>query len=139
MWGFAVFCVLMVGLILFVYYICVSSRNTKFEVTTSGLKITDNIYGRTIPFEILRLEEARPINLNSQPEYRLRFGTSSSTMPGYRSGWYRSTQGKMLAFITDPTRVLYIPTQKAYGIMLSVDNSEALLAALKRMAADQRR
>ena len=137
MWGFAIFCVVMIGLILFIYFICISSRNTKFEVTATGLKITGNIYGRMLPYDILRLEQVHPINMISQSEYKLRFGTSSTNMPGYKAGWFRSRQGKMLAFVTDPTRVLFIPTQKGYGVLLSVDQPEILLEALNRMATDQ--
>ena len=134
MWGFSIFCVVMVGLIIFMYFISISSRNTKFEVTRIGLKITGNIYGRMLPLDILRLEEARSINMNAQSEYKLRFGTSSTRMPGYRAGWFRSGQGKMLVFVTDPTRVLYIPTHNDYGLLLSVEQPEVLLETLNRMA-----
>ena len=134
MWGFSIFCVVMVGLIIFIYFISMSSRNTKFEISPAGLKITGNIYGRMIPFDVLRLGEARSVNMNVQSEYRLRFGTSSSRMPGYRAGWFRSGRGKMLAFVTDPTRVLHIPTRNGYGVLLSVEQLEVLLETLNRMA-----
>ena len=137
MWGFSIFCVVMVGLIIFMYFISISSRNTKFEVSSAGLKITGNIYGRMIPFDVLRLEEARSINMNVQSEFKVRFGTSSTRMPRYRAGWFRSGQGKMLAFVTDPARVLYIPTRKGYGVLLSVEQPDVLLETLNRMSKAQ--
>ena len=134
MWWFGFFCIVMVGLIIFVYYVSLSSRNTRFEVTESGLKIAGNIYGRLLPFKMLKLEDAHPVNLKSQLEFKLKFGTSCTTMPGYRAGWFRSRRGKMFAFITDPTHVLYIPTQNGYGVLISVNEPKAVLEALNKMA-----
>lgn len=87
-----------------------------------------------LSLDILRLEEARSINMNVQSEYKLRFGTSSTRMPGYRARWFRSGQGKMLVFVTDPTRVLHIPTRNGYGVLLSVEQPDVLLETLNRMA-----
>jgi hypothetical protein len=37
----------------------------------------------------------------------------------------------VLAFLTDPTRVVYVPSHAGYSLLLSVDDPAGFLAALR--------
>jgi hypothetical protein len=41
----------------------------------------------------------------------------------------------VLAFLTDPARVVYVPTRAGYGLLLSVDDPPGFLAALRAGSA----
>ena len=54
-------------------------------------------------------------------------------MPGYRSGWFRLRDGeKALLYVTDPTRVVYVPTTEGYSVLLSVAEPDVFLSSLRR-------
>jgi hypothetical protein len=56
-------------------------------------------------------------------------------LPGYGAGWFRLAGGeRALAFVTDRTRLAYVPTTAGYGLLLSVDDPDGLVAALRGAA-----
>jgi len=116
------FLILILGLFAFIGY---SARNTKFEVSEQGLRIKGGIYGRFIPEENLVDEGVKIINLNRQKEYQPKLRTNGIGLPGYREGWFRlKNNEKALLFVTDYSRVVYIPTDQGYSVLLSVSNTE---------------
>lgn len=53
-------------------------------------------------------------------------------MGGFASGWFRLRDGsKALPYLTDRTRVVYVPTREDYSILPSSHEPERLLAALR--------
>ena len=51
---------------------------------------------------------------------------------GFAAGWFRLANGeKSLIYLTDRTRVLYLPTDQGYSVMVSSHEPERLLAALQ--------
>ncbi len=114
--------IFILGLFAFIGY---SARNTKFEVTDQGLRITGSLYGRFIPREEIAGEGVKVINLNLYPEYKPRLRTNGVGLPGYQAGWFRlRNREKALLFVTDRSNVVYIPTNRGYSVLLSVSNSE---------------
>ena len=125
----------MLALIIFLMYIAFSSRNAKFEVSPEGIRIRGDIYGRMIRMEKLLTDEAKAVRLNEDSEYRLRWKSNGSGLPGYKAGWFKlRNREKALVFITDPKRVVYIPTRDGYSIMLSVADPGVFIEALRRSA-----
>ena len=54
---------------------------------------------------------------------------------GYRAGWFRLRNGeKALVYVTDPSRVVYIPTTEGYAVMVSPHEPDAFLAAVRSVA-----
>ena len=104
----------------------------KFEVSRKGLHITRDLYGRQIPLESLRIDNAEIVNLRTSTHYRLKTRTNGTGLPGYKSGWFKLHNGeKALVFVTDMTRVLYIPTDQDYSLLLSTQNPEGMIKALQ--------
>ena len=128
-WGLTIFLVALIALFAYFAY---SSRNVTFEVTSEGLRIRGDVYGRNIPASSLVVEDARVINLRREKPYQLKWRTNGAGLPGYASGWFKLRNGeKSLVFITDPTRVVYVPTRDGYSIMMSVPQPEALRSSLE--------
>jgi hypothetical protein len=122
---------LLIGLVALFAYIAWSTRHVQFEVSSEGLKITGDLYGRTIPAADLIAGEARGIDLAAEPGYRPRWRTNGVGLPGYISGWFRLVnKEKALAFVTDRTRIVRIPTRKGYSVLLSVADPQQFLSAL---------
>jgi Bacterial PH domain len=115
-----------------VVYVASSSKRVRFEVDRAGLKISGDLYGRLIPASSLKLDEARAIDLTVDLDYRLKWRTNGSSFSGYRSGWFRFSNGeKALVFVTDRTHVVYVPTTENYSVMLSVADPREFIGALK--------
>ena len=57
--------VLLIGLVILLAYMAHSSRNAKFEVSSTGLRIKEILYGRTIPVRSLIAESLKKCKENS--------------------------------------------------------------------------
>jgi hypothetical protein len=114
-------------------YTTSASRTSRFEVSPAGLRLRGDFYGRLIPAAALRVDEARAVDLRVEPDLAPRVRTFGTGLPGYRSGWFRLRSGeKALIYITDPTRVAYVPTTDGYSVMVSVADPAAFVASLRR-------
>jgi hypothetical protein len=131
-WFFIGFAILLLGLLALFSYFIYSSRNAKFEIDSGQLNIAGDIYGRRIPLSSLELQKAKVVNLKTDHDYRMKWRTNGTGLPGYSAGWFRLYNGdKCLAFVTDRDRVIYIPTRNGYSLLLSVQNPEQFLKALQ--------
>lgn len=128
----AVGVVLLVLLAVFAYT-AYSSRHTRFEIGETSLRIRGDLWARSIPLSALALEGARVIDLAATPALRPRFRVGGTGLPGYRSGWFTLRNGeKALLYVTDTSRVAYVPTGDGYSILLSVAKPQDFLDALAR-------
>jgi hypothetical protein len=114
----------------------VSSRTARFEVSARGLELRGDWWGREIPRAAMRVSEARVVDLrverDLQPVSR-RLGTG---LPGYASGWFRLRNGeRALVYLTNQRRVATVPTDLGYTVMMSADDPDGLVAALRQLAA----
>lgn len=106
-------------------YIGYSSRHINFTVNDRGLRIGPGLYGRFIPKEDINTEGVRVVNLNTDREYQQKWRTNGAGLPGYSAGWFKlQNKEKALLFVTDRSRVVYIPTTNNYSVMLSVREAE---------------
>lgn len=139
LWIIAVIGALLVALLLLFAFFVYSSRATRFELSADGLAIRRTVYGRTLPWSSLEVDEARAVNLRESPALQPTFRTNGLGLPGYQAGWFRLRRaGKGLLFITDPSHVVALPTRQGYTLLLSVRDPEAFIAALRRSAAARR-
>ena len=137
LWGLGGILVLMVGIVFLIGSMAYSSRNTRLEISPDGLTISGKPYGRSISAESLVPEEAKRVDLTGDSEYRLRMRTNGASLPGYQAGWFRLRNGeKALVFVTDRDRVVYVPTNEGYSILLSMEEPDKFLDALTRMMSD---
>jgi RNA:NAD 2'-phosphotransferase (TPT1/KptA family) len=114
------------------------SQTSRFEVSSAGLRLRGDVYGRFIPANMLRGGSARVVDLRMErglePVSR-RFGTA---VRGYRSGWFRLRNGeKALLYLTDVTRSVYVPTKAGYSVLLTPQNPERFVTSLRAIAPQQ--
>ena len=129
----AVVLLVVIPLMLLAWYLNSVPRAVRFEVTPEGLRIRgDLLYGRSISRSDLMLDQARSMDLSAEPEYKPKWRTNGTGLPGYQSGWFKLQNGqKALIFVGDSRRVVFIPVRSGYSLLLSVVEPERLLTALR--------
>ena len=114
-------------------WLCARSRGVVFELSDDALRIKGDLYGRTIPLASLRPDEARLIDIKAGPDRLRLLRTNGVGLPGYSSGWHRGPgRASCLAFITERTRVVQIPTALGYTLLLSPAAPESFLRAIAK-------
>ena len=109
------------------------ARSTTFELSQKALRVHGDVYGRTIPSSELRVADAARVDISRGP-FRLVARTVGTALPGYRSGWFRLANGeKALVYVTDPSRVVYVPTTDGYSLLLSVAETDQFVDRLHTM------
>ena len=112
-----------------------SSRNSRFEISDTGLEIGATMYGRTIPVESLIADGIRVVDLTRDHDLHPRWRTNGAGLPGYLAGWFKLQNGeKSLLFVTDKRRVVYVPTREGYSVIMSVRRPEEFTTALQDIA-----
>ncbi len=130
-----VFLVLLIALLGWLVFILISPNKGSVELENQSLRLRVPIYGRSIPITELNVPESRVVDLSVEKNLGLKWRTNGIGMPCYLVGWFRLNDGqKALAAVTDPHRVVYIPTRDGYALLVSVTNPEGLLGALKTSA-----
>jgi hypothetical protein len=123
---------LLLPVLLILLYLVLAPRLVRFELSPEGLAIRGELYGRRIPARELMVDQARPVDLRTDTDRRLARRTNGVGLPGYRSGWFRLANGeKALVFVTDQSRVVYIPTRQGYAVLLSVEQPEEFINRLR--------
>jgi hypothetical protein len=86
-----------------------------------------------VPMSELDLDTAVVLDLKQHPELQPTFRLAGTSMPGYRSGWFR-LRDKRTAYLllTDWQRVLMLPRRDGKVMLLSPLRPDALLDALRR-------
>jgi hypothetical protein len=123
-------CILVTGLLGSFLY---QGKNATFSLAGDGLIIRPGIYGRTVPKSDIIIEEARVIDLYYEQNYQPQWRTNGAGLPGYLSGWFSLKNGeKALMFVTNRSRVVYLPTRKRYSILLSVRDAENMVETIRQ-------
>ena len=98
------------------------------------LVIRAGLNTRRVQASALELERARIIDLDQQVELLPGRKTLGTSLPGYQSGWFRTRQwGKGFYLLTERRRVLWLPERNGAHLLLSLQQPQALLAALNAM------
>jgi hypothetical protein len=120
--------------VLFLGYLLRASHCTTFDLSREWIKVRGDILGRTFRAELLEAQKAKLIDLNKEPGYRPRWKICGTSVPGYQSGRFKLKNGESAwVYLTDESRVVYIPTKKNYAVMMSVTHPERMLEELNRI------
>lgn len=69
---------------------------------------------------------------SAAPGLRPSLRSNGVGFPGYKADWFKLRNGrKGLLFVTDTDRIVHIPTQHEYDLLLSVDAPDRFLDALR--------
>jgi hypothetical protein len=109
------------------------SRIVTLEVSDRGVRVRGDLYGRFIPRDALRVEQATVLNRASDPGYSPVARINGTGLPDYQSGWFRLANGSSgLLFVTNWSRTVRVPTTEGFDLLVSPSDPKAFLAALDR-------
>jgi Bacterial PH domain len=135
LWILAPFGLIVLGASGLLIYSLAGARTARFEVSEEGLRLRGDLYGRLIPAADLHGQEARQVDLRRERELAPVLRTLGTAVPGYRAGWFRlRNREKALLYVTDPSRVVYLPTRAGYVVLVSVADPAAFIASVRRIA-----
>lgn len=108
----------------------------RVELSGNVLDVRSTLYRRRTPVADLLLDQAEVVDLSRDRRYGIRFKTNGYSMPGFYSGHFRlQGGGKGFALVTDRARTLVIPVRGGSTLLLSLERPQALLEALRKVAA----
>ncbi len=111
------------------------SQRARFILSEAGLDFRGDVYGRRLPWAALRVQEARVVDLTREAALAPRSRRVGTGLPGYAAGWFRLSNGqRALLYVTTWRRVLYVPTNAGYALLLSPEDPDGMLADLRRRA-----
>jgi hypothetical protein len=133
LWGLGIFLVIVLlgitGLFALFGY---QATHMSFTVSDTGLNIGPGLYGRFIPREKIDTARIKIINLDLDKDYQLSIRTNGGGLPGFSFGWFKLKNGeKALAFVTDRSNVIYIPTTDNYSVLLSTREADLMMEQLQ--------
>jgi hypothetical protein len=124
--------VTLIGVGGFLGYIFYSAGRATFELKPEGLCISGCLYGRTIAWDKLEVNQAKIVDLSQEPDLQLTARTNGTAIGEYNEGWFRMRNGgKALVFLTKSKGIIYLPTSENYTLLLSPQQTEEMLQALQ--------
>ena len=110
-------------------------RVARFEVLPDALRIRGDLYGRSIPFAELRVDEARRVDFVREPDLLPTRRTMGTGLPGYQAGWFKlRTVEKSLLYLSDRSKAVYIPTSAGYSVLISPADPDEFIRTLQDRA-----
>lgn len=110
-------------------------RRHRVAIQDGTLDLTTSFYRRRMALTELRLDEARVVDLSERTELRPGLKSNGFNWIGFRSGWFRARQGRMLVATAGGDRVLWVPTTRGFDLLLQPRRPQALLERLRELAA----
>lgn len=118
--------------------VLIFAPRTRAEISQDRLQIHSLRHGRDVSLKSLIPSEARMLKWS---DIRIRARLNGNSGSGPKMGWFKINDGeKALLIVTDVTelsQVVYLPTQKDYSILLTLDRPREFLAALSETSEDE--
>jgi hypothetical protein len=128
----AIISILLVAITIFFIGATISVNNTKCIFEDNRIKINSFQYGTSVNYAEIAISNVKLINIKSEPEYDLKIRSNGIGLPGLKTGWFKLNNGeRALAFITNPEKVIYIPTSRNYSVLLSIEDGNGFIEELK--------
>jgi hypothetical protein len=116
-----------------------SGQRLAVGLTHGTLDLRAAWYHQRIAVADLDMSKARVLRLSEHPELRPTIQTNGIGLPGFTAGHFRLRDWRTSAFciLTDRNRVVVLPERGGRVILLSLRQPQALIDALKSIAAAQ--
>lgn len=111
-------------------------RRHRLRMDAGGLEVATTFYTRRLSWEQLRLDAARVVDIDERTELKPMFKSNGVAMPGFHSGWFRSRGfNRLLVASAGGKRLLWVPTQEGYDLLLQPRKPAAALERMKELAS----
>jgi Bacterial PH domain len=108
------------------------SKKVVYEISSTHLAIKGDMFGDSIALTSLNFNEMCLVDISGKVPQALKWKLWGTGLPGYYSGEYALRSGeRALVFVSDKKRVVYIPRMGADSLLLSVDNPDLFMLALR--------
>lgn len=105
------------------------------RIDDAGIDLRTTLYRRRLPWSDLDLAAARVIDIDEHPEDKPLLKSNGVSIPGFRSGWFRSrTLKKLFVATAGGSRLLWLPTRLGYTLLLQPRSPVAVLEQLRQRA-----
>lgn len=133
LWGLGIFlAIILLGIIGLFSFFGYQATHMSFTVNDKGLDIGPGIYSRFIPREKINVAGVKVLNLDVDKDYTLGWRTNGGGLPGFSFGWFKlRNDEKALAFVTDKSSVIYIPTTDNFSVLLSTQQADLMMEQLQ--------
>ena len=121
---------LLLGLLFAIFYF--RSQTSKIVLSGTELQIFGDLTNFKTKLENLELQNAKIINLKLEKNLHAILRTWGVGLPKYVTGWFQLSNSQTgFLFVTDDTKVVHIPTKDQQNLLLSLENPEEFMTALK--------
>jgi hypothetical protein len=111
-------------------------RRHRFEMDAGGILVATTFYTRRLRWDQLGPGEPRVVDIEERTGLRPMLKVNGTSLPGFRSGWFRSRDlDRQLVATAGGTRLLWVPTREGYELLLQPTNPAAALECMKAFAA----
>ncbi|WP_312318828.1 hypothetical protein [Stenotrophomonas sp.] len=136
--GFMAFCSYKGGALIgvpaiaiYVPYLAATMYRCRLKISAQSVEVGALLYRTRVEMSQIKPEEAVVLPDGAHP--RLRWSKSSLRLPGLQLGWFTTSRGKSVFAATGgPKGRVLIPTTGKHDLMVSCEDPEAVLAALRR-------
>lgn len=112
--------------------LCWKYFQRRVQLDNGVLTVWSTFYRRRTAVVDMQLDEAVVVDMARDRRHGLQCRTNAYSLPGFHSGHYRLRGGgKGFALVTDLRRVLVIPVREGPTLLLSVEQPQQLLQALR--------
>lgn len=113
--------------------IATALRRRRVSFEQGILTVLAGFNSRRIAVGEIDLDAARIVDLREHTELKPMLKVMGTSLPGYEAGHFRlRNRNKAFVMLTDRTRVLVLPEKSGKKLLLSLQQPQALLDALRR-------
>lgn len=103
--------------------------SVRMRIDATSIVLGGGFYRVSVPLDRLGAGE----EIERVRNYTLGIRTNGISMPGLSLGWFHVPgRGRTFAAITDPEKVVSIPTQDGYTVLVSPDDPDSVVDRLRR-------
>lgn len=107
-------------------------RRRRVELEDGVLRVVAGLNTARVPATMIDLDHARIVSLDEHEALRPGIKTFGTALPGYRAGHFRRFDGtRSFVLLTTQDRVLLLPERSGRRLLLSLEQPQALLDALR--------
>lgn len=111
-------------------------RRRRVELEDGVLRVVAGLNTARVPAAAIDLDRARIVSLDEHEALRPGIKTFGTALPGYRAGHFRRFDGaRSFVLLTTQDRVLLLPERSGRRLLLSLEQPQALLDALRAVTA----
>ncbi|MBE8168794.1 MAG: hypothetical protein HAW66_10560 [Shewanella sp.] len=128
--------IIIVGILGMLTYVFIKSWHSTVNIIADDIVFNVPLYSKAFPLADIQLSKIAVIDLSTSSGVELDYRQNGLGLPGYQLGYYRLKSpyneiSMALISVTEPSKVIVVPTTENLLLMFSVDNPEEVVEQLK--------